>query len=567
VLSYVLWDCIPTLEKRGFYGLASQALEVLVFGSTQSRNWKEITMHDTVCDKDDTEWGASTERVDTAPFCEYLISRRARGKAQERLIIDYGHILRNETKLIRAGEEGMESTTTAGRRKPNKKGQKIMKDRASELVATLCSMLITRAAKSASIPFSAIRCLARRLKQPLVESLDLPSCLEAGIFGFRLGVPSKDQTEKKKGYSDWCPIVDEAVAVALAGQEASAGHRCSYVGFEDSEPNGKVQLASLNVEQLAAEYYSSGRLPKNNPKLDGGGWVGWHDEGGYLRALFRILCADPILGMDNGCGSVDATPAEAIERATIHLTPYQGAPFDLHVGSWTNHRSPRCTDYRLSVRGFFARRKENIDKYLCRLEQLDSQAIADLVFDTVKARLGDPTNQHQRLSSDVALSRDLQQLRTLSMLAAGFGGALLAAAFRCMLFDYRHYSGGLPDLLLARAHYAGDESTLNELVNLGEWVGEGFSAEAQAEKDFASRAAMLIDRDDEFLGCSKMGDSASGTSNRWGRPKAPQKIQDVDITLPESLKLVHNGQPVQIQCMFVEVKSSNDRLDGRQEDW
>ena len=540
---------------------------MLVFGSTQSRHWQDITMHDSVCEKDDTEWGASTESQDAAPLCEYLISRRARGKAQERLIIDYGHILRNETKLNRADERVIEAIMIAESPKANKKVEKIMKDRAIDLVATLCSKLITRAARSASIPFSAIRCLARRLKQPLMESLDLPSCLEASIFGFRLGVPSTDLTVRKKGYSDWCPIVDEAVAVALAVQEVSTGQRCSYVGFEDNEPNGKVQIASLNVEQLAAEYYSSGRLPKNDPKLDGGGWVGWHDEGGHLRALFRILCAGPILGMDNSCGSVDRTPAEAIERSTIHLTPYQGAPFDLHVGCWTHHPSPHCTNYRLSVRGFFARRKEKIDKYLCQLEQLGSQAIADLVFDTVKARLGDPTNNQQRLSSDMALSRDIQQLRTLCMLAAGLGGALLAAAFRCMLFDYRHFSGGLPDLLLARAHYVGDGSTLKQLVNLGEWVGEGFSVEAQEEKDVASRAAILIDRDDEFLGCNKMGDSASGTSNRWSRSKAPKKVPCANVTLPEPLKLVHNGQPVQIQCMFVEVKSSNDRLDGRQEDW
>ena len=203
-----------------------------------------------------------------------------------------------------------------------------------------------------------------------------------------------------------------------------------------------------------------------------------------------------------------------------------------------------------------------IDRYLGYLEQLDSQAISDLVFKTVKSRLGDHLNK-----SDVTLSRDVQQLRTLSMLAAGFGGAQLAAAFRCMLFDYRHYSGGLPDLLLARALYDGENSADAQLVNLGDWVGEAFSTEAQLEKDALIRAAILIDRDDEYLGCNKMGDSANGTLNQWGKPKSLKKNCDSDATLPEPLILVHNFKSVKIQCMFVEVKSMNDRLDGRQEDW
>jgi hypothetical protein len=37
--------------------------------------------------------------------------------------------------------------------------------------------------------------------------------------------------------------------------------------------------------------------------------------------------------------------------------------------------------------------------------------------------------------------------------------------------------------------------------------------------------------------------------------------------LPPKLLLSHNGRPVVVQCLFVEVKSQNDRLDGRQEDW
>jgi hypothetical protein len=37
--------------------------------------------------------------------------------------------------------------------------------------------------------------------------------------------------------------------------------------------------------------------------------------------------------------------------------------------------------------------------------------------------------------------------------------------------------------------------------------------------------------------------------------------------LPDPLELEHNGIAVFPECMMVEVKSTNDRLDPRQEDW
>ena len=565
VLSYVLWDCIPILEKRGFYGIASKALEVLVFGSTQTRRWKSPASHEPAFDSGHREWGTSETELDEVPLCEYLISRRARGKAHERLMIDYVHLLRSEGKASQTYNASNELKAIERCELKQNKNRTTM-GRATETVIPLCSLLLSRAAKSASIPFAAIRSLAKRLKQPLASLIHMPTCIEASIFGFRLGDRSKEFVAKKNGYMDWCPIVDEAVAIALTGNEQSTGQRCSYVGFEDDEHKEKVPFSSLNVEQLATEFYSSGRLPKNDPVLSGGGWVGWHDEGRLLRTLFRIICAGPILGMDSGCGSHCYQSREVLERSTVHLTPYQSAPFDLHVGSWSNHRLTHENDHKFIVPGFFARRRDKIERYLGRIAQLDSQEISDLVFDCVNSRLDSP-DYHQRLVTDFVLVSDLKQLRTLSMLAAGFGGAHLAAVFRCMLFDYRHYSGGLPDLLLVRAFYIGKDSTKVEGVNLGEWVGEAFSPEAQAQKENLSRAAILIDKDDEFLGCSKMGDSTTRNANRWGRSKLTEKKFDTDIQLPESLKLVHNERAVKIQCMFVEVKSSNDRLDGRQEDW
>lgn len=37
--------------------------------------------------------------------------------------------------------------------------------------------------------------------------------------------------------------------------------------------------------------------------------------------------------------------------------------------------------------------------------------------------------------------------------------------------------------------------------------------------------------------------------------------------MPLRLMLEHGGRAVRVECMMVEVKSANDRLDARQEDW
>ena len=150
---------------------------------------------------------------------------------------------------------------------------------------------------------------------------------------------------------------------------------------------------------------------------------------------------------------------------------------------------------------------------------------------------------------------------------------MLASVFRCLFFDYRHYSGGLPDLTLFRAI-----NENGELVDLGEWVGETFSAEYQDAVNAERAASILGDRDEEFLGCAKVGDSGSRGTSRWGRttrrvvsslPSADGASESgpKDLSMPDRLILEHNGKLVKVECMCVEVKSQNDRLDPRQEDW
>ena len=123
-------------------------------------------------------------------------------------------------------------------------------------------------------------------------------------------------------------------------------------------------------------------------------------------------------------------------------------------------------------------------------------------------------------------------------------------------------------------HYQATVRQNQNLVDLGDWIGETFSIEYQSAMQADRAKQMLEDRDDDFLGCSKVGDSG-GRAGNWSRrglglgstKNQQDKENQSEIEMPERLHLVHNGRPVIPECMFVEVKSQNDRLDARQEDW
>ncbi|GAX11912.1 hypothetical protein FisN_17Lu180 [Fistulifera solaris] len=413
---------------------------------------------------------------------------------------------------------------------------------------------IRDASSSSSISFGSIRILAKRLCRPLSESVAHLTPMEASELGLRLD-NDDIKASSKKSYRDWSPLTDRSVANAILSDQSNSG-RCSFVGHEDGGILSQA-ASSMNVEDLAMEYYRSGRLPiqSDDAAITGGGFHGWHDEGGRVRALFRILCSKNVLGMNWGESFV--MMSSNFDHYTVHLSPYQGAPFDLHVGHGK----------QTNATSFYSRRKKEIDKFLSRLQMLTCQEVADLVYDEVKTHLNWSL---QHTTNDPQLIRDLLQLRTLSALAAGLGGMQLASIFRCLFFDYRYYSGGLPDLLLFRAVY--EDSTNLELVELSEWIGEEFSKDRQAAMAEKIGASFLLDRDDEFLGCSKSGDSAGQgiQSTRQGRgnsEKLDLRMPPSQDMLPERLILWHCSRKVKIDCIMVEVKSANDRLDPRQEDW
>jgi hypothetical protein len=124
---------------------------------------------------------------------------------------------------------------------------------------------------------------------------------------------------------EWTPFFDVSTANALVQDfnKNVPGKRCRYIGNEDS---GNT-FRSLNVEELAIEEYNAGKLPDDSSSsLHGGGWQGWHSEGLHIRALFRILCLDPILCHDFHHQSSWISTQLSFEQLSVFVTPYQTSP-------------------------------------------------------------------------------------------------------------------------------------------------------------------------------------------------------------------------------------------------
>ena len=353
---------------------------------------------------------------------------------------------------------------------------------------------------------------------------------------------------------EWTPPVDFSVANALANESTSSGKRCSYIGSEEMDENGFTRHRSLNVEELALEEYSRGTLPKTECSLQGGGWKGWHSEGLHVRVLFRILALEPLLKHDFFDEEVKSELY--YEQFTVFLNSYQSSPLDLHVGHCMLQK-----ETHIPTRSFYERRRAIIDSFLREIAKLSSQALSNLIFTCVTNRKEKLLEKGRKLTSDPQLLQDMKEVRTLSLIAAGIGGKVLAAMFRCLCYDYRQYSGGLADLTLVRARFQRDsDCQADEELDWGEWIGESFAVENSSGGN-----SMLLDRDDEFLGGTPNDKQKSSSSSNG--TKRPNSVSERDMEGKKALELMYNGKPINVETIFVEVKSVNDTLDERQEDW
>ena len=87
------------------------------------------------------------------------------------------------------------------------------------------------------------------------------------------------------------------------------------------------------------------------------------------------------------------------------------------------------------------------------------------------------------------------------------------------------------------------------------------------EQNANTLISLLAERDDEFLGQPKNADGFS--SQLYTSKKKKKGIARVEVPpFPQDkLRFLHDEKQVKAECMFVEVKSANDRLSERQEDW
>lgn len=355
--------------------------------------------------------------------------------------------------------------------------------------------------------------------------------------------------------TEWKPTTDFSIANALLHDNNDRiGKRCSYI-YEDETNDGNTGSRSLSVEELAIEEYSAGKLPDAGCSLKGGGWKGWHSEGVHVRVLFRILVTDSLLRYDYNCNEFHPSNQLSLEQITVFLTPYQSCPLDLHVG----HCLLQSSITPEPIRSFYERRKRNIEEYLNRIKSLSPQDLSNLVHESIMKRKQTMIDKGKAWDKDEQLIRDLKEIRTLSLLAACFGGELLSAMFRCLLFDYRQYCGGMPDVTLVRAGW--DSNNIGKFSNWDEWIGEGFMRDHDR-----NIKALLYDRDDDFLG-GCFNETKTSISSARDRVSFKESNNDELCDNINPLELSYDGKQLILQSMFVEVKSANDTLDERQEDW
>ena len=563
ILANIIWDCIPFIEKGGFYELASFMLHTILLGPPlqsisidysfdicQARTLDtQMTPTERVCSNQ------NFESINVETFVQVLLSRRTRGKAFDRLTIDLKHVSKIfKVKEIHRGEVLQSKVTKQPKKEEAPTYGKMIG------IEQIYMKIHDTTVPQSSIPFSSVRKLTRRMEKALkCSSLDIVSNEETEQLQLRI-LNTNDENMDDSTKKSWSPLTDKSIANAIVNEnKSSVGKRCSFMGNEvETETLDLGSIRSLNVEELALEEYNAGNLPKEDiqeSKGIKGGWVGWHDEGGHVRVLFRIFLSS-VLGNDEAEQCFD-DPKLNHEQYTIFLTPYQSAPHDLHVG----HAS--------KIRSFYERRQHTLQDLCQKLEKMTPQEISDFVYQSVCSRkyIADKST---KTTTDKLLENDIHELRTLSMIAAGFGGKMLSQIFRALCFDYRHYSGGLPDLLLVRAFSQhSEEEKKFQMVDLGVWVGEAFvEGNTKMNRGFGL-AKSIVYGDDEFLGCNPEELRGKKQKQHFYSKNIGMShdVEKQSCDLPPRLLLTFENRSVTVECMFVEVKSSNDRLDERQLDW
>lgn len=191
--------------------------------------------------------------------------------------------------------------------------------------------------------------------------------------------------------------------------DAEIGKKSRFIGHGDGD--------ICNVEELALQHYE-----------EEGGWWGLHCEGSVVRILFSLLLWDVIF-----------TPLP-----DVFQNPFQDSPLDLSF--------PLV---------FYENRKALIEDSLLALSQSTARSLAQDIRQAYESYYG-------LICRGCAWNR--YELHVLQAIGVSLGGGGLAAAFRPLCVNYKHFCGGMPDLILIRALENGQVLPNNEWVNLDSTV-------------------------------------------------------------------------------------------------
>jgi hypothetical protein len=156
--------------------------------------------------------------------------------------------------------------------------------------------------------------------------------------------------------------------------------------------------------------------------IDGGGWQGWHCEGALFQTLFGLLMWDTLFTCP--CPPPDVRGSMPLcKRCNVFVTPFQDAPL-LDLG----HRS------------FFLSRRARILARIAEIQSLSTQGLIDQLGAVYRAHYSETCRGvHWGIS-----------LPVLQLMAVCMGGPTVAAVCRAMAVNFKHFTGGAPDLMLVR---------------------------------------------------------------------------------------------------------------------
>ena len=259
------------------------------------------------------------------------------------------------------------------------------------------------------------------------------------------------------------------------------GYKSRFIGFDST--------IGCSVEELALQHFG----------LNEGGWTGSHCEGSFVKTLFALLMWDVIFD--------DTIP-------NVFATPFQRAPLDFG------------TEYFAQIR------KDALNRKLNEIANSTRQKIVKDVFGTWCSQFG----------TDCIISWNRVDIETLAVVAGCIGGKFLANLFRVLASNYRHWGGGMPDLLLWRIHNREKSIWVAKDLKDTNAIDEGFSLGNTIQK-IEPNFAMI---------------STTEITHTFETDRH-QKILDCFA--------INSDDPIKCDILFIEVKGPRDRLDGRQMAW